>query len=181
MGELVGEATLHTGVAEIGRTFLRGCDTDGLTVLHVYVEGAADAAIGAGGLHDLIGQTVLARAGLFQGRDGALEGTLTAADAVGLLETGVVAGDDTGVVAATRHLQDKGSLYLIAGPHTAGTADALVHLELDEGVRVVTCRIVGAWILVAWRAQADGLSQALQFASAIGRAVETLQRMVGDD
>ena len=181
VGELVGEAALHAGVAEVGRSRLRGGDVDHLAVLGVHVQGAADAAVGAGGGRRLVGQAEAAGAGLFEGGHGTLEDALAAADAVGLLEAGVVAGDHLGVVAAARHLQDEGALHLVAGAHAAGAADALVHLELDEGVGVVRLRVVSAGALVARRAQADLLGQALQLAAAVGRAVEALQGVVGDD
>ena len=181
VGELVGEAALHAGVAEVGRSRLRGRDVDHLAVLGVHVQGAADAAVGAGGGRRLVGQAEAAGAGLLEGGHGTLEDALAAADAVGLLEAGVVAGDHLGVVAAARHLQDEGALDLVAGAHAAGAADALVHLELDEGMGVVGLRVVGAGTFVARRAQADLLRQALQLAAAVGRAVEALQGVVGDD
>src|SRR5262249_44822057 len=112
VAELMREASLHAGMAEVGAAFRVGLDVDDRAVLDVDVQRADDAELGAGRADGRIRQPMHARLRFLERGDGALEHALSAAHAVGLLEACVVAGDDARVVAASFHAEDERALHL---------------------------------------------------------------------
>jgi hypothetical protein len=181
VGELMRKAALHAGMAQVGRPRAVGLDVHHLAVLHVHVQRAPDPAVRAGGGDLGVGAAEEPGARLLQRRHRALEDALPAAHAPGLLEARVVPRNDPGVVPPALHGQDEGPLHLVARPDAEGAPDALVHLQLDEGVRIVPGGIVGAGVLVAGRAEPHLLRQVLEFAAPVGRAVQALQGVIRDD
>ena len=92
------------------------------------------------------------------------------------------AGDTTRVEAAARDGQGEGALHLLAGAHAARANDALGWLVGEIRIRRVAAGLgmVLAAIAVAHLAQADGPGHVLQFAVAVGRASQAVERVIGD-
>ena len=202
VGIAPGEAALDAGMAAIGLAVLERHHADDFLAAHLRLEGAADAAIGAGsddrmlGLadldHGLLGQR-RRRAGLHAGAAG---------DAFRAQEAFVHAGRDAAFETTTRDGQRESALHFLAGADAARADDAFrgiigevrIALVLRHPVVVlavmrrmivrVTFRlgedVVLAVIAVAHVAQADRAGHVLQFAVAVGGAGQAVQRMVGD-
>ena len=73
-------------------------------------------------------------------------------------------------------------MLLIAGAHAARTDDALAGIEGEIRIALVLLggKVIGALIAVAHFAQADDARHILQFAVAIGRTGQAVERMIGD-
>ena len=192
-GVAPGEAALDAGMAAIGLAVLPRHHAHHFLAAHFGLEGAADAAIGAGRDHGMFGLADLDH-GLFRqrrGRAGLHAGA--AGDAFGAQETLAHAGRDPAVEAASGNRQREGPLHFLAGADAARADDAFGRIVSEVGVGfvlrhpVVVAAAVGlgehmvlALIAVAHVAQADGAGHVLQFAVAVGGAGQAVQRMVGD-
>ena len=187
------EAALDARVAFVGAAVLVGDHAHDALALHLGLERAADAAIGARGDDAVLGLAVLDDRLLDQrgGRAGLHAGA--AGHALGRKEIVVHAGGDVRGKAAAVDGQRERALHLFTGADAARADDALRRLELEVGVRrvlrlpqrigfAVLAReyVVLALIAVAHFAQADGAGHVLQLAIAVGGAGEAVQRMVGD-
>ncbi len=128
------EAALDAGVALVGAAVLVGDHAHDALALHLGLEGAADAAVGAGGDDAVLGLALLDDRFLDQGRGGAGLDAGAARDALGLQEVLVHAGRHVGGKAAAIDGQREGALHLLAGAHAARADDALGRLELEVGV-----------------------------------------------
>ena len=194
MGRIApGEAALHAGMALVRLAVLVGHHADDAVTLHLRLERAADAAIGAGRHHRMLGLAMLDDLVLHQRRCRAGLHAGAAGDAFRTQEIGRPRRDAR-VEAAARNRQREGALHLLAGPHAAIADDAFRRVVGEIGVGGVLREpvlvgeavlalgedVVLALIAVAHFAQADGAGHVLQFAIAIGRAGQAIQRMVGD-
>ena len=135
-----GEATFHAAVATIGLAVLPRHHAHELLAPHLRLEGAADAAIGAGrdlgpfGLADLLHGFFLQRAG----RAGLDAGP--AGHAFGSQETFILAGRDVAAEAAPGNGQREGALHFVARPHAARADDAQGRVEIEIGIGAVAGR-----------------------------------------
>ena len=84
--------------------------------------------------------------------------------------------------AAPADRQGEGTLHFLAGANAAVAHDAFRRIEAEIGVGFVLFvgKMVGAVITVAHITQPDVARLRLQFAIAIGRAGEAIERMIGD-
>ena len=193
MGVAIGEAALDAAMAVIGLAVLPGNHANDFLAAHFGLEGAADAAIGAGGdlgmlrladLDDGLLRQSCGRTGLHAGAAG---------DAFRLHEGFVHAGGDARIEAAAGDRQRESALHFLAGAHAAITDDALRRVVGEIGVQLVLRlpveihlaivageHMVGAVIAVTHVAQAHGAGHVLQLAVAVGGAGQTVERMVGD-
>ena len=193
-GVTPGEAALDAGVALIGAAILVRHHADDLVALHLGLEGAAHAAIGAGGDDGVFRLAHLDHALLGQRGGGAGLDAGAAGDAFGSEEVLVHAGGDVRGEAAAVDGERERALHLFAGAHAARAHDALGRIEGEIGVRFVL-RLVAdvggairplledvvlAFIAIAHVAQAHGTRHVLQFAIAIGGTGEAIERVVGD-
>ena len=169
-------------MAVIGLAVLVGHHADDLVALHLGLEGAADAAIGAGGDDAVLGLARLDDRFLDQRRRRAGLHAGAAGDAFGVEEAFVLAGGNVGGEAAPVDGQRERALHFLAGAHAARADDAFRRIEGEIGVRLVLLgdQMIGAVIAVAHFAQAHRAGHVLQFAIAIGRAGQAIERMVGD-
>ncbi|MPL67273.1 hypothetical protein SDC9_12964 [bioreactor metagenome] len=186
-----GEAALDAGMAAVRLAALPGHHSHQLLAAHLGLEGAADAAIGAGGddrpfrRADLLDRFLDQR----RGRAGLHAGA--AADAVGGQEIGR-GGRDPGIEAAPLDGQREGALHLLAGPHAAHADDALRRVIAEIGVRDVLRDVARVRLAIrahlemvlapgiAHLAQADGTGHVLQLAIAVRGAGQAVERVVGD-
>ena len=135
-----GEAAFYAGVAAIGLAILPWHHAYELFTLHLRLEGAADATIGAGrdlgpfGLPDLLHRLFLQRAG----RAGLDAGA--AGDAFGGEEGLVLAGRDAAVEAAAGNGERERTLHFVARPHAARADDAQGRVEIEIGIGAVAGR-----------------------------------------
>ena len=192
-GVAPGEAALDAGMAAIGLAVLVGNHAHDFLAAHLRLEGAADAAIGAGRDEGMLGLADLDD-GFFRqrrGRAGLHAGA--AGHAFGAEETFAHAGRDAAVEAAARDRQCERALNFLAGADAARADDAFrgiigevrVELVLRHPVVVGAAVRLGehmvlALIAIAHVAQADRAGHVLQFAIAVGGAGQAVQRMVGD-
>ena len=138
-----GEAALDAGMAAIGLAVLVGDHAHQLLAAHLGLEAAADAAIGAGRDHRMLGLADLDQALLRQGRGRAGLHAGAARHAFGAEEiVGERAGRDLGVEAAALDGQREGALHFLAGAHAARADDAFRRIEGE--VRVAS-RPSPAW------------------------------------
>jgi hypothetical protein len=163
-----GEAALDAGVAAIGLAVLPRNHANEFVAAHLGLEGAADAAIGAGRDDRMLGLADLDD-GLFRQRRGRAGLHAGAAGNAFRIEEGLVhAGRDAAFEAATFDRQREGALHLFAGAHAARADDALrrivgevrVGLVLRHPAEIVRAvllleDVVLALISVAHVAQAD--------------------------
>src|SRR4030095_8248524 len=128
-----GEAALHAGMAVIRLAVLVGHHARDFRALHLGLEGAADAAIGAGGDDAVLGLALLddglfhqrcRRAGLHAGAAG---------DAFGIQEVLGLAGGDLGFEAAAVDREREGALHFLAGAHAARADDAFRGIAWEVG------------------------------------------------
>ena len=181
-----GETALDAGVAGVGATRLVRHHAHDLLALDLGAEGAADAAIGAGGddarLRLAGGDQGFCREG--GGRAGGNAGA--AGHAFGTEETIGGTGHHGRLEAAAADGEGESALDLHAGPDTTAADDALGRVEAEVGVRFIFRGGVGGIeMVVAGQpvtdfAQADDAGHVLQFAVAVARAGQAVQRMVGD-
>ncbi len=177
-----GEASLDAAVAVVGLAVLVGRHAHDLVALHLGDERAADAAVRTGCLDGALGLAVFDDALLHErcGRAGLHAGA--AGYALGVEEILADAGRYLGLEAAALDRQRKRALDLVAGAHAARADDALAGIELEVGVAGVDTgvEVIGAVETVAHLAQADGAGHVLQFAVAVGRAGQAVERVIGN-
>src|SRR3546814_15384883 len=104
---------------------------------HLRAEGAADAAIGAGGDDGAVGRAGLHHLLLDQAGGGAGLNTGPTGHAFGREEVLPLRGGHPGLEALVLDREVDRSLHFLAGPHAARTDDALVRIEIEIGVRLV--------------------------------------------
>ena len=188
-----GKAALDAAMAPVGLAVHRGHHPHDFLAAHMHVEGAADAAIGAGRLDDMLGGADLDHLVLDQGggradlHAGAARHAIRGQEAVAFH-----ARRDPAVKAAPLDGQGEGALHLFAGADAAVADDAFRRIEGEIGVRLILgppfrVRPFGAALgemvrarLIAHLAQAHGARHVLQFAIAIGRAGQAVERVVAD-
>ncbi len=186
-----GEAALHAAMAAVRLALFPRHHAHQLIAAHLRLERAAHAAIGAGRDHRPLRHADLVDGLLLQGRGRAGLHTGAAADAIRVQEI-LRPGRDAGVEAAPVHGQREGALHLFAGAHAAHADDAFRGIieEIRIGIvardieRIGPLRRTRLDMVLARRiahvAQANGPRHVLQFAIAIGRAGQTVQRVIGD-
>ncbi len=176
-----GESTLDAGMAVVGATVLVGHHADYFLALHISIERAADAAISASGGNRVLGHAVLDDAVLHQSSRWAGLNAGTAGNAFGIHEVRN-AGSHLGIKTARFDGQRERALGFFTGANATRTDDALGRIESEIGIGCVFfgTQMVLAVIAITHFAQAHGTGHVLQFAVAIGRASEAIQRMVGN-
>lgn len=181
-GVAPGEAALDARVAAIGLAVLPRHHAHHFLALHLGLEAAAHAAIGAGGDHRVLG---LAHHddGLFlqgRGRTGLHAGA--AGHAFAVQERLVLPRRHARLEALAGDGQREGALGFLAGAHAAVADDALggVIGEVRIGLVLLAFQVIGAVIAVAHVAQPHHAGHVLQLAVAVGRTGQAVQRMVGD-
>ncbi|MNT00191.1 hypothetical protein D3C72_1346150 [compost metagenome] len=94
----------------------------------------------------------------------------------------VLPGRHAGIEALAGDRQREGALRFLAGAHAAVADDALggVEGEVRVGFVLFGLEVVGAVVAVAHVAQAHDPGHVLQFAVAVGRTGQAVQRMVRD-
>src|SRR5437868_8630254 len=131
------KATLDAGMAAVGLAVLVRHHAHDLLAPHFRLEGAADAAIGAGRDHGMLGLADLdhrffskrrGRAGLHAGAAG---------HAFGAEKTLAHAGRDAAVETAARNRQRKRPLHLLAGADAARADDAFGRIVSEVGVGLI--------------------------------------------
>ena len=183
-----GEAALDARMAVIGAAVLVRHHAHHRRALHLGVEGAADAAVGAGRGDLLFGLTVLDHALFHQRRGRAGLHAGAAGHAFRFHEGLAFARAHAGFEPAAGNGQREGALRLFAGAYAAVADDALRGVVAEVRVGFVLllrqCRqqveVVLSFHAVAHFAQADHAGHVLQFAVAVGRAGEAVQRVVGN-
>ena len=136
-GVAPGEAALDAGMAAIGLAVLVRHHAHDFLAAHFRLEGAADAAIGAGRDHRMLGLADLDD-GFFRqrrGRAGLHAGA--AGDAFGAEKTFAHAGRDAAVEAAAGDRQREGALHFLAGADAARADDAFRGVVGEVGVGLV--------------------------------------------
>src|SRR6478752_5368732 len=118
-GVAPGEAALDAGVTAVGLAVLVRDHAHDLIATHLRLEGAADAAIGAGGHHRMLRLPDLDDRLLRQRRGRAGLYASAAGYAFGAEKCFFHAGRHDGVEAAAGNRQREGSLHLPARTHTA--------------------------------------------------------------
>ena len=192
-GVTPGEAALDAGMAAIGLAVLVRHHAHDFLAAHFRLEGAADAAIGAGRHHGMLGLADLDHGffGQRRGRAGLHAGA--AGDAFGAQKTLAHAGRDPALEPAPGNGQCEGALHFLAGAYAARADDAFRRVIGEVRIGFVLRHpgrigrtigpgedVVLALITVAHVAQADRSGHVLQFAVAIGGTSQAVQRMVGD-
>ena len=128
-----GETALDAGMALIGLAVLVGNHADDLVALHFGLEGAADAAIGAGCDFGMVGLTHLDDGLFHEGCRRAGLNAGAAGNAFGAKKIGR-AGGDAGVKAATGNGEREGALHFLAGADAAVADDAFRGVIGEVGV-----------------------------------------------
>ncbi len=136
-GVAPGEAALDAGMAAIGLAVLPRHHAHQFLAAHFGLERAADAAIGAGRDHRMLGLADLddGLLGQRRGRAGLHAGA--AGDAFGAEERLVHAGRDAAVEAAPGDRQREGALHFLAGAHAARADDAFRRIIGEVRIRLV--------------------------------------------
>ncbi len=132
-GEGVSESALDAGVAAVDWSAVRRGDGGDGAVADVDVEGAADAAVAAGGRGRRGDGAKVEEAGFGQCAGGAAVDAAAAADAGGGDPRPAVAWRDDGVEAAAGEFECEGALDFGAHGHASPAGDAQVAIELDVG------------------------------------------------
>ncbi len=188
------EATLDAGMAAIGLAILPRHHAHDFLAAHFRLEGAADAAIGAGGDHGVLGRADLDDRFFLQGRGRAGLHTGAAGDAFRTQECLMHAGRDAGFESAALDRQRKGALHLFAGPHAARADDAFGRIIGEIRIALVLRHEAGigftggvagedvvlAGIAVAHIAKTHGAGHVLQLAVAVGRTGQAVERVIGN-
>ena len=184
VGVAPGEAALDAGMAAIGLAVLVGDHAHQLLAAHLGLEAAADAAIGAGRHHRMLGLADLDDR-LFS-------------DSVAVGQACTQAPQDThselrklSPSAPAETLDSKPRPWMVSAkvPCTSSQArtqrEQTMHLAgskvkygLDSSFACL--EVVLAVVAVAHVAQADGAGHVLQLAVAVGGAGQAVERMVGD-
>ena len=193
VGVAPGEAALDAGMAAIGLAVLVRHHPHHFLAAHLRLEGAADAAIGAGGHHRMLGLADLDHGFFGQRRGRASLHAGAAGHAFGTEEAFAHPRRDPAVETAAGNGQREGALHFLAGAHAARADDAFRRVVGEVRIGLVLrhpaslpqpCRLgehmVLALIAVADVAQAHRARHVLQFAVAIGGAGQAVQRMIGD-
>ena len=152
---------------------------DHFVALQLGYKRTADAAIGAGG-HDTMFGLSFGDDGFFrQCRGGTRLHARTTGDAFRIQEIGGT-GRHLGRKAAALDGERESSLHFLAGAHAARAHDALGSLEGEVWVRLVFrgLEMILPFVAVADFAQPDHACHVLQFAIAVRRAGQTIQRMI---
>ena len=198
-GIAIGKVTLHAGMTPIRLAVLVGHHAHQVVTVELRLEGTAHPAIGAGGHDRAFGRAEFNNGFLLQGARRAGLHAGAAADAIGRQEVITRGpGGHAAVKAPAFDGQREGALHLLAGAHAAAANDAFRRIVGEIGVRVVLGQPFGVGFarsvarlemvgettrfggLVAHVAQADHAGHVLQFAIAIGRTGQAVERMVGD-
>ncbi len=177
-----GKAALDAGMAVVRLAILIGHHAHEFVAAHLRLEGAADAAIGAGRddrmfrLADVVKRFFRER----RGRAGLHAGA--AGYAFGIEEIFHLAGRNTAFKTASIDRQGERTLHFFAGAHAAIADDALRRIVSEIGIgRVLgALQVVFTFVAITDFAQADDAGLRLQFAIAIGGAGQTVERMIGD-
>ena len=158
--EVGAEASLHAGGPDVGRVLLDPwrADVDDGVVLHLEVDLAPDATVGADAAHraircrhvlrphvlpDLaVGRADGHRDDVVDGAGGADAHALAAPGAPGVLGIAVGADNDLGMVAAVGDVEDADDLDVLAGADAARAEDAGAHVVPDD--RVAVALVAGA-------------------------------------
>src|SRR5690606_23178001 len=165
-----------------GLAVLPGNHAHDFLAFHFRLEGAADAAIGAGRDDGVLGLPHFDHGFLDERRRGAGLYAGAAGHAVAGHEIVFLARRDAGVESAPGDRQCESALHFFAGADTAAAYDALGRIigEIRVGIIDGVIEVIGAVVAVAHIAQADHAGHVLEFAVAIGRAGEAIQRVVRD-
>ena len=132
----IGEAALDAAMAVIGLAVLPGHHAHDFLAAHFSLEGAADAAIGAGGHRGMLGLADVDHRFLGQRRGRAGLHAGAAGDAFGFEEGFRHARRHAAVETAAADRQREGALHLLAGAHAAIADDALRRIIGEIGVRI---------------------------------------------
>src|SRR5205814_5427190 len=176
------EAALHARVAVVRVAVLVRHHPDDLLALHLGAERAADAAIGAGRDHGVLGLAGVDDRVLGQRRGRARLHARAARDALGVEERLVLARAHLRLEAAALDRERECALHLFARAHAARADDAFARVEREVRVALVLLRVevVLARVAVTDLAQADRAGHVLELAVAVGRTREAVERVIGD-
>ena len=180
-GVAVGEPALDAGMALVGLAGFVGDHAQDFVALELRLEGAADAAIGAGRHDRALRRSLFDDQFFVERRGGARLHAGAAGDAFGRQEIDA-ARSNLRVKSAAENGQRERALHLLAGAHAARADDAFRGFKGEIGIGRVGRRLqmVRAVISVADVAQADIPGLGLQLAVVVGAASEAIQRMVGN-
>src|SRR5262249_34189499 len=150
------EAALHARMAVVRLAVLVRHHAHDLGALHLGAERAADAAVGTGRHHRVVGLAVVVQRLLHQRRRRARLHAGAARPALAVEEVGRTGGD-LRLETAPLHRQRERALHLLARAHAARTDDALGRVEAEVRVAGVLrqVEVVVAVVAVAHLAQAD--------------------------
>ena len=178
----IGKAALDAGMAAVGLAIAARHHAHDFLALDLGIEGTADAAVGAGRLHDLLGLADLQQRLLGERTGRAGLDTGAAGDALGVHEPLVLAGNNLGGKAAAIDRQREGALHLAAGPHATRADDAGRRIEIKVRVALVDRRVqvVGAILAITGRRDAQVFGRLVQFAAVAGRTFLAALGMVGE-
>ncbi len=190
----VSEAALDAGMATVCLSILPRHHAHQLFTTHFRLEGATDAAIGAGGDHRMFRLANLDHRffGQRRGRTGLHAGT--AGHAVGIEECLVRAGRYPAFKTAAFDREREGALHFLAGAHATGTDDAFGRIIGEIGIAFVLRHKAGikialpgagldvivALVTISHIAKAHRARHILQLAIAIGGAGQAVERVIGD-
>ena len=139
------ETAFHARMSVVRLAVFVGHHAHHVVALHLRLEGAADAAIGAGGYHRLFGLADFDH-GLLQQRAGRARLHAGAAGhTFGVQNFSSTPGGNHGGEAATVDGQRESALHLFAGAHAARADDALGGIEGEIGIGVVHAGIAVDW------------------------------------
>ena len=189
-----GKASLDTGMAAVGLAILVGDHAHEFLTAHFRLEGAANAAIGAGGDDGMLRLADFDERFFRQRGGGAGLNAGAAGYAFGGQKGLVHACRNPALEAASLDGQGEGSLNFLTCPYATRTDDALRRIIGEVGVGFVLGHpahvdaagivarrdMVIAFVAVAYITQANGACHVLQFAVAIGGAGQAVERVVGD-
>src|SRR6185295_2676103 len=180
-GVAPGEAPLDATVPVVRLAVLVRYHAHHFFAAHLRLERAADAAIGAGRDHRVLGLADLDDLLLDQRRRRAGLNAGAAAHAFGIHE-GQVAGGHAAAETTALDGQRDGALHFVTRAHATRADDALRRIVLEIRIRRVlhVVDVVLAFVAVTHFAQADGAGHVLKLAVAVRGAGQTVERMVAD-
>ncbi len=187
------EAALDAGMSAVGLAVLVRHHAHDFLAAHFGLEGTADAAVSAGRHHRMLGLADFDY-GFFSKRRGWTGLHAGPAGHTFRAEEALAhAGRYPTVEAASGNSQREGALHLLAGSHATRTDDAFRGIVGEIRVRFILRHpgrvgrttslgenVVLALVAIAHVTQAHRAGHVLQFAVAIRRAGQAVQRMVGD-
>ncbi len=181
-GVAPGEAALDAGVAVVGLAVLVRDHAHQLFAFHLGAERATHTAVGASGDDAALRLADLHDALVDQGRRRTCLHAGAAGHAFGIEEVVTAGRRHSRVKTASGDRQGEGALDFLAGTHAAVADDALARVVLEIGVGNVLgfIQVIGAFVAVAHFAQAHLPRHGLQFAVAVGRACQAVQRVIGN-